>query len=70
MGFISCSRAGLLHQMLCNRRAEEEGLGGMGVGMRYVDTPDGDSQLVLTWKGKPLPLDGASANGSGDPQVR
>ncbi|KAK0629800.1 hypothetical protein B0T17DRAFT_455686, partial [Bombardia bombarda] len=35
MGYISCTRAGYVQQMLWNRRAEEEGLAGVGVGMRY-----------------------------------
>jgi hypothetical protein len=54
MGCISCSRAGAVEQILWNRRAEEEGLEGMGVGIRY--SPDGDDtqQLALTFNGKHL----------------
>lgn len=54
MGFISCSRAGYLHQMLWNHRAEQEGLEGMGVGLKYPGD-GGERQLSLTWKGKHLP---------------
>lgn len=55
MAFVSCTREGLVQQMLWNGRAEEEGLETLGVGMRYP----GDSaspQLMLTWKGKHIPF--------------
>lgn len=55
MGFISCTRDGRVQQMLWNRRAEEEGLEGMGVGMRYAGD-GGESQLLLTWKGQHIAL--------------
>lgn len=55
MGFISCTRDGRVQQMLWNRRAEEEGLGGMGVGMRYAGD-EGEPQLLLTWKGQHIAL--------------
>ncbi|MDA4132888.1 MAG: DUF2034 domain-containing protein, partial [Thaumarchaeota archaeon] len=61
MGFVTCSSGGAVSQMLWNRRAEEEGLAGMGVGLRHGS--DGNSQVVLTWEGKHLPLL-ASAHGS------
>lgn len=54
MGFISCSRAGHLHQMLWNQRAEEEGLGGMGVGLKYP-RDGGEKHIGLMWNGKHLP---------------
>ncbi|KAI2624380.1 hypothetical protein GGR54DRAFT_573861 [Hypoxylon sp. NC1633] len=55
MGYVSCSPDGRLEQMLWNRKAEEEGLEGMGVGVRFAEGDDGRSEqrLVLTWKGKP-----------------
>lgn len=57
MGFISCSRAGRVQQILWNQRAEEEGLEGLGVGMRYAGSePEGEPQPVLTWKGQQVPL--------------
>lgn len=57
MGFISCSRAGRVQQVLWNQRAEEEGLEGLGVGMRYAGTEtQGEPQLLLTWKGQHVAL--------------
>ncbi|RYP80189.1 hypothetical protein DL770_006320 [Monosporascus sp. CRB-9-2] len=55
MGYVSCSRDGKLEQMIWNRRAEEEGLEGLGVGVRYRDTEGGPpkQQLILTWRGRP-----------------
>ena len=55
MGSVCCSSDGTVSQILWNRRAEEEGLDGMGVGMRYSQGGDGTPRLVLTWKGKQLP---------------
>lgn len=56
MVFISCTREGWVQQMLWNQRAEEEGLEGLGVGMRHVG-PDGEPQLLLTWKGQHLTVE-------------
>ena len=53
MGFIACSRDGVLQQLLWNRRAEQEGLEGMGVGLRYL-SDGGEKTLSLMWKGKHL----------------
>ncbi|KAI0413605.1 hypothetical protein F5X98DRAFT_281256 [Xylaria grammica] len=55
LGYVSCSRDGVLEQMLWNQRAEEEGLEGMGVTARLSkEARQGDTQrLVLTWKGRP-----------------
>lgn len=55
MGFMSCSREGKVRQMLWNRRAEEEGLEGLGVGLRHTGK-DGEQQLLLTWKGQHVAL--------------
>ncbi|KAI1403394.1 hypothetical protein F4819DRAFT_451280 [Hypoxylon fuscum] len=61
MGYISCSPDGRLEQMLWNRRAEEEGLEGMGVGIQFAEDDGGGAerqqQIVLTWKGKPYVTD-------------
>ncbi|GAP84830.1 putative conserved fungal protein [Rosellinia necatrix] len=56
IGYVSCSRDGMLGQMLWNRRAEEEGLEGMGVTVKLSDDDrHGVAQrLVLTWKGRPF----------------
>lgn len=57
MGFISCSRAGQVQQILWNQRAEEEGLGGLGVGIRYAGSEsEREPQPVLTWKGQHIAL--------------
>ncbi|OTA97285.1 hypothetical protein M434DRAFT_44101, partial [Hypoxylon sp. CO27-5] len=37
MGYVSCTEDGKLEQMLWNRRAEEEGLEGLGVGVRFCE---------------------------------
>ncbi|KAA8635867.1 hypothetical protein SMACR_01728 [Sordaria macrospora] len=52
--FIGCSREGKVEQLLWNHRAEQEGLQGLVVAKRH--SPDGGEQLVLTHKGKHLPL--------------
>lgn len=61
MGFISCTRAGQVQQMLWNRRAEEEGLEGLGVGMRHAGK-DGEPQLSMLWKGQHVVLEDANRN--------
>lgn len=54
MGFISCLPDGRLQQMLWNRQAEEKGLAGMGVGVRFVQEDDAQQQsLILTHQGRP-----------------
>ncbi|OTB00082.1 hypothetical protein M426DRAFT_324587 [Hypoxylon sp. CI-4A] len=63
MGFVACEREGRVVQMIWNRRAEEEGLEGLGVGVRFLeggsDARGGDGKvaredgLVLFWKGVP-----------------
>ncbi|KAI0011267.1 hypothetical protein F4779DRAFT_637431 [Xylariaceae sp. FL0662B] len=66
LGYVSCSLDGGLEQMIWNRRAEEEGLEGMGVGVQYYGDGDGGGggpskqRLVLTWKGKPYVVDSPS----------
>ena len=55
MGFVACSPEGRVEQFLWNRRAEEEGLEGVGVGMRYGGG-GGERELVLTWRGRNLPF--------------
>lgn len=59
MVFMSCSREGRVQQMLWNRRAEEEGLEGLGVGLRHAG-PDSETQLLLTWKGQHIAIEGGS----------
>ncbi|KAI0152205.1 hypothetical protein F4776DRAFT_17400 [Hypoxylon sp. NC0597] len=66
MGYVSCSQDGRLEQMLWNRRAEEEGLEGLGVGVRFCEDGEGRSEqrLVLTWKGKPYMFEPPSTSES------
>ncbi|KAK9771315.1 putative Restriction endonuclease type IV Mrr domain-containing protein [Seiridium cardinale] len=52
MGFVSCSSDGIVQQMIWNAKAEEEGLAGLGVGVRLSETGS-TQELVLTWKGQP-----------------
>lgn len=54
MGFVACSREGKVEQMLWNRRAEEEGWEGLGVGTRF--NGDGGREVGLVWRGRNLPL--------------
>lgn len=53
IGFIACDRAGRISQMLWNRQAEEQGLVGMGVGLRYSMSGE-ETGCVLTFNGKHL----------------
>ncbi|KAI2635221.1 hypothetical protein GGS21DRAFT_100166 [Xylaria nigripes] len=55
LAYLSCSKDGVLEQMLWNQRAEEEGLEGMGVTVKMSNTEcsDATQRLVLTWKGRP-----------------
>lgn len=53
MGFITCSSEGVVTQMLWNSRAEEDGLAGMGIGLRLSEAKAADQEIVLTWNGKP-----------------
>lgn len=54
MGFVCVDREGKILQMLWNRMAEEEGLAGMGVGLRYPEDAENSKVVVLTWKGEPV----------------
>ncbi|KAJ6785195.1 hypothetical protein PWT90_01606 [Aphanocladium album] len=59
MLFVYCERrsstgeGGAVRQMLWNKRAEEQGLDGLGVGTRHVGD---EEELVLMRKGKMLPF--------------
>ncbi|RFU73158.1 hypothetical protein TARUN_9097 [Trichoderma arundinaceum] len=55
MGYFCCSRDGVVRQMLWNQRAEEEGLEGIGVGLRR-GSGEKDSEVVLMKNGEPLPF--------------
>ncbi|KAK8079925.1 hypothetical protein PG997_007743 [Apiospora hydei] len=53
MGFISCLPDGKVQQMLWNRPAEDEGLAGLGVGIRFSEGDHNAQELILTVQGKP-----------------
>ena len=51
MGYVRCTKEGKILQMLWNRRAAEEGLEGIEVGLRYDGEYSKGSEVILTWKG-------------------
>ena len=51
MGYVLCGSDGKILQMVWNRRAEEEGLEGIGVGLKYDGGDQAEKQVILTWKG-------------------
>ena len=51
MGTVTCSSEGRLLQMLWNKKAEEAGLLGVDVGIRYRDGGLDEKEIHLTWKG-------------------
>lgn len=56
MGFLCCTKEGKVLQFLWNRRAEEDGLLGLEVGLRYGGSEkEEDREIVLSWRGKPFP---------------
>ena len=64
IGCVTMTPEGRVVQMLWNRRAEEEGLQGVGVGIRYVEAKEEDEErhhqhqeVVLLWKGESIKLD-------------
>jgi hypothetical protein len=54
MGYVTCSKEGAVQQMIWNRRAEEEGLEGLGVVARH-GAGGQEPELVLMKDGKTLP---------------
>jgi hypothetical protein len=50
MGYVLCNSEGKILQMLWNRRAEQEGLEGIGVGLKYAGGDLNEKEVVLTWK--------------------
>ncbi|KAK8128262.1 hypothetical protein PG984_009370 [Apiospora sp. TS-2023a] len=53
MGFISCLPDGKVQQMLWNRQAEDQGLAGLGVAIRFSEGENNTQELILTYQGKP-----------------
>lgn len=61
MGFITLESEdrekageGRVVQMTWNRRAEDEGLAGVGIVLRYSGNGEGERVVALTWKGGPV----------------
>lgn len=55
MAFVSCTREGLVQQMIWNRRAEEEGLATLCVGTKYRGE-SATPELMLERQGDAVPL--------------
>jgi len=56
MGYVLCRADGKILQMLWNRRAEQEGLDGIGVGLKYNRGDRKEGEVILTWKGDAIKL--------------
>ncbi len=54
MGYVLCTPEGKILQMLWNRRAEQEGLEGVAVGLKYAGGDVNQKEVVLTWKGEAI----------------
>jgi hypothetical protein len=54
MGYVLCGADGKILQMLWNRRAEQEGLQGIEVGLKYAGGDRNEKEVVLLWKGEPI----------------
>jgi Protein of unknown function (DUF2034) len=54
MGYVLCGPDGKVLQMLWNRRAEQEGLEGIDVGLKYAGGDRNEKEVVLMWKGEPI----------------
>lgn len=54
MGYVLCGPDGKILQMLWNRRAEQEGLEGIDVGIKYAGGEQNEKEVVLMWKGEPI----------------
>jgi hypothetical protein len=54
MGYVLCGPDGKILQMLWNRRAEQEGLEGIDVGLKYAGGERNEKEVVLMWKGEPI----------------
>jgi hypothetical protein len=57
MGSITCTSEGRLLQMLWNRKAEDEGLLGVGVGVKYRNNNMDEKEIHLTWKGENMEIE-------------
>lgn len=54
MGYVLCESDGRILQMIWNRRAEQDGLEGIGVGLKYTGGDASQREVILLWKGEPI----------------
>ncbi|CZT43628.1 uncharacterized protein RSE6_03689 [Rhynchosporium secalis] len=54
MGYVLCTPEGKTLQMVWNRKAEQEGLAGVAVGLKYAGGDATQKEVVLTWKGEAI----------------
>jgi hypothetical protein len=54
LGCITCTPDGHVLQMLWNKRAEDEGLLGVGIGVKHVEDSPGEYAIQLLWNGAPI----------------
>lgn len=51
MGYILCGADSKVLQIIWNQKAEQEGLEGIEVGLKYSGSDPNDKEVVLIWKG-------------------
>jgi hypothetical protein len=54
LGYVLCTPEGRIMQMLWNSRAEQEGLAGIEVGLKYTGGHVNEKEVILTWKGESI----------------
>lgn len=54
MGYVLCGDDGKILQMLWNRKAQQEGLEGIEVGLKYGGGDRNEKEVILMWKGEPI----------------
>jgi hypothetical protein len=54
MGYVLCGDDGKILQMLWNRKAQQGGLEGIEVGLKYWGGDRNEKEVVLMWKGEPI----------------
>jgi hypothetical protein len=54
MGYVLCGDDGKILQMMWNRKAQQGGLEGIEVGLKYGGGDRNEKEVVLMWKGEPI----------------
>jgi hypothetical protein len=54
MGYVLCEADEKILQMLWNKKAEEGGLEGIEVGLKYAGGDRNEKEVILMWKGEPI----------------